>query len=95
VDKDGIDASIGLAFSLDLFRRYKRSGILQAELCRLPGMSGSGVVSLHLVGVIVTSSALLANRAGKTTLAGIIVHSSYLPGNSLIPATLANTASCN
>ncbi len=49
MDNDGIDASIGLAFSLDIFRRYKRSGILQAELRRIPGMLGPSVASLHLV----------------------------------------------
>ncbi len=66
MDKDGIDASIGLAFSLDLFRRYKRSGILQAELRRIPGMSGSGTASLHLVEGAVVSCYIEDKLKGHT-----------------------------
>lgn len=39
--KDGIDASIGLAFSLELLRRYKQNGVLQATIPRIPGLNGS------------------------------------------------------
>jgi hypothetical protein len=48
VDKDGIDASIGLAFSLELFKRYRSTGILQAKLRRFPGMQGPGIAYLYL-----------------------------------------------
>lgn len=47
--KDGIDASVGLAFSLALFERYRKSGLLQAELHHVPGIRGRCKGSLHLV----------------------------------------------
>jgi len=40
VDKEGIDASLGLKFSLELFKQYKQNGILHAELPRVPGIRG-------------------------------------------------------
>jgi hypothetical protein len=55
VDKDGIDASLGLEFSLELFKRYKSSGKLQADVNRLPGVKGRGTVFLSLVDGIVVS----------------------------------------
>lgn len=48
MDKDGIDASLGLAFSLELFKRYRRSGKVQAELHRFPGIKGRSTASLSL-----------------------------------------------
>jgi len=48
VDKDGIDASLGLAFSLELFKRYRRSGKMQAELHRFPGTKGRSTAFLSL-----------------------------------------------
>lgn len=49
MSKDGIDASLGLAFSLELFKRYRKGGMLQAELPRMPGVRGSCQAFLHLV----------------------------------------------
>jgi hypothetical protein len=48
VDKDAIDASLGLAFSLELFKRYRRSGKMQAELHRFPGIKGRSTACLSL-----------------------------------------------
>jgi hypothetical protein len=48
VDKDAIDASLGLAFSLELFKRYRRSGKMQAELHRFPGIKGHSTACLSL-----------------------------------------------
>ena len=38
--QDLFDASVGLAFSLAAFERYQKSGLLQAELHHVPGVSG-------------------------------------------------------
>lgn len=38
MSNDGIDASLGLAFSLELFKRYQQNGMLQAELPRAFGI---------------------------------------------------------
>lgn len=38
MSNDGIDASLGLAFSLELFKRYQQHGVLQAELPRAFGL---------------------------------------------------------
>lgn len=54
--KDGIDASLGLAFSLELFKRYRQSGLLQAEIPRVPGISGRCRAFLHLVNGEVVSA---------------------------------------
>jgi hypothetical protein len=48
MSKDGIDASVGLAFSLKLFHHYRGSGILQAKVHRVPGVQGQGMAYLHL-----------------------------------------------
>lgn len=48
MNKDGFDASIGLAFSLELFKRYRRNGVVQAELPRVPGLRGHCKAFLHL-----------------------------------------------
>lgn len=48
MSKDGIDASLGLAFSLQLFKRYQRSGVLRAELPRAPGVRGRCNAFIHL-----------------------------------------------
>lgn len=37
---DLFDASVGLAFSLAAFEQYQKSGLLQAELHHVPGISG-------------------------------------------------------
>jgi hypothetical protein len=50
VEKERIDASIGLAPSLALFERYHKNGLLQAELHHVPGIRGRCNGYLHLVG---------------------------------------------
>lgn len=40
MDRDRIDASVGLTFSLSVFQRYRRSGILQARIRHVPGVRG-------------------------------------------------------
>ncbi|MGH2510584.1 MAG: hypothetical protein ACRDHZ_24685 [Ktedonobacteraceae bacterium] len=49
MSNDEIDASLGLAFSLELFKRYRKNGILQAEISRFPGIRKSCNAFLHLV----------------------------------------------
>jgi hypothetical protein len=49
VGKDNIDASIGLAFSLTLFERYRKTGLMQAEIHHVPGIRGRCKGYLHLV----------------------------------------------
>lgn len=46
---DWIDASLGLTFSLPLFERYRKNGLLQAELHHVPGIRGRCKGYLHLV----------------------------------------------
>lgn len=64
MDKEGIDASLGLKFSLELFKRYKQNGILHAELPRAPGVRGSCKAFIHLIKGEVTS-AYLEDKQGK------------------------------
>lgn len=64
MDKDGIDASLGLKFSLELFKRYKQSGILHAELARAPGKRGRCNAFILLVNGEVTS-VYLEDKQGK------------------------------
>ena len=64
MDNRRIDASLGLAFSLNLFELYKESGKLQAELQRFPGIKGRLKASLTLIkGVVV--SCILEDRDGQ------------------------------
>ena len=49
MDKDNIDASLGLAFSLALFEQYRKNGLLQAEVHHVPGYRGRCKGFLHLV----------------------------------------------
>lgn len=58
MDNRSIDASLGLAFSLELFKLYKESGMLQAELQRFPGIKGRLKVSLTLIEGAVVSCVL-------------------------------------
>ncbi len=54
--KDGFDASLGLAFSLELFKRYRKSGVLRCEIRRVPGFRGPGIAYLELIeGAVVAS----------------------------------------
>ena len=64
MDKHGIDASIGLEFSLDLFERYKSTGTLQVQLRRFPSIHGPCIVYVYLVeGVVV--SCYIADKKGQ------------------------------
>src|SRR5213076_3306673 len=64
VGNEDIDASLGLAFSLELFALYKRSGKLQAGLQRFPGIKGQVTASLSLVeGTVV--SCILEDKGGQ------------------------------
>ena len=49
MEKDQIDASLGLAFSLTVFERYRKSGLLQADLHGVPGVRGRCRGHVHLV----------------------------------------------
>ena len=55
MDKDYMDASIGLQFSLELLKRYRESGLLQAQISGLPGISGKGNVEITILQGDVTS----------------------------------------
>ncbi len=64
MDKEGIDASLGLKFSLELFKRYRQNGTLYAELARAPGVRGRCTAFIQLVkGEVV--SAYLEDQQGK------------------------------
>ena len=58
MDKEGIDASLGLKFSLELFKRYRQNGMLHAVLPHAPGVRGRCKAFLHLVNGEVTSAYL-------------------------------------
>lgn len=49
MDKDNIDASLGLVLSLPLLERYRKNGLLQAEIHHAPGYRGRCKGFLHLV----------------------------------------------
>jgi len=73
VSKSGFDASIGLAFSLELFKRYRRNGTVEAELPRVPGIRGQCKAFLQLVNGEVVSVYLIDTQgqrhsSDKTTL---------------------------
>lgn len=47
--QDLFDASVGLAFSLVAFEKYRKNGVLSAELHNVPGIRGRCKGYLHLV----------------------------------------------
>ena len=47
--KEHFDASIGLAFSLTAFEKYRKNGLLQAELHHVPGIRGRCKGYLELI----------------------------------------------
>ncbi len=59
-----MDASVGLTFSLQLFQRYKRSGILQATIRHMPGVQGVCTAYVHLTAGSVTAC-YLENKHGQ------------------------------
>jgi hypothetical protein len=50
-----MDASVGLTFSLQLFQRYRRSGILQAKVRHISGIQGACMAYVHLTAGAVTA----------------------------------------
>ncbi|GCE30764.1 hypothetical protein KDA_62480 [Dictyobacter alpinus] len=72
--KDNIDASLGLEFSLALFERYRKNGLLQAEIQHVPGIRGRCKGFLHLVeGKIITC--YIEDKEGRrhTTDQGLLI----------------------
>jgi hypothetical protein len=64
MDANSIDASIGLEFSLELFKAYKASGTLQALFIRVPGIQKNSLASLQLVeGAVV--ACFIEERSGQ------------------------------
>ncbi|GHO62575.1 hypothetical protein KSC_014670 [Ktedonobacter sp. SOSP1-52] len=55
MSKDHFDASLGLAFSLKVFERYRKNGLLQAEIYHIPGIRGRCMGYIQLVEGKVTS----------------------------------------
>jgi len=49
MDKDSMDASIGLQFSLELLKKYRKDGLLQAFVSRVPGVSGKCHVEVAIM----------------------------------------------
>lgn len=62
MDYENIDASLGLTFSLEAFRQYRKTGILQARVRSIPGMRGGGTAYLHLKDGIVVSCYVESDR---------------------------------
>src|SRR5579864_4790683 len=50
-----MDASIGLEFSLELLKKYRKNGLLQAFVPRVPGISGKCHVEVTVLQGVVTS----------------------------------------
>lgn len=59
-----MDASVGLTFSLRLFQRYQRNGILQAEIRHVSGMQGPCTAYIHLTTGSVTAC-YVENKQGQ------------------------------
>lgn len=59
-----MDASVGLIFSLQLFQRYRRNGILQANIRHMPGIQGACTAYIHLTAGSVTAC-YLKNKHGQ------------------------------
>ncbi|MBO0778900.1 MAG: hypothetical protein J2P37_08755 [Ktedonobacteraceae bacterium] len=60
-----MDASVGLAFSLKLFQRYRRTGILQAQVRHIPGIQGMCTAYVHLIDGAVTACYVENNRGER------------------------------
>ncbi len=59
-----MDASVGLTFSLRLFQRYQRNGLLQATVRHVPGIPGACTAYIHLTAGSVTSC-YVENKQGQ------------------------------
>lgn len=55
MDKDSMDASIGLQFSIELLKKYRKNGLFQAFVSRVPGISGNCHVEVTVLQGVVTS----------------------------------------
>lgn len=62
--KDHLDASLGLAFSVAVFEKYRKNGLLQAELSHVPGLRGRCKAYLQLTEGKVTSCHV-EDKSGK------------------------------
>jgi hypothetical protein len=81
MESNSIDASVGLGFSLELFKKYKRSGVLQATVRRFPGLRGPQFVSIYLVDGAVVSCSMVDEWGQRTpVLKDVIVHLDRLRG---------------
>lgn len=68
VDKNSMDASVGLTFSLQLFQRYRRNGILQASIRHMPGVQGARIAYIQLIAGSVTACYLEDKHGQRTTV---------------------------
>lgn len=59
-----MDASVGLTFSLRLFQRYRRNGILQAKIRHIPGIQGACIAYIQMTAGSVTAC-YLENKQGQ------------------------------
>jgi hypothetical protein len=69
VGNDAFDASVGLAFSLGLFERYRKNGVLQAKIHHVPGVRGHCQAAIHLVEGKVTSCYVTDNASKRIVVA--------------------------
>lgn len=69
MSKDSFDASLGLAFSLTIFERYRKNGLLQAELQHIPGFRGRCRVYIQLVEGKVTACIIEDKNAERHSVA--------------------------
>jgi hypothetical protein len=65
-----MDASVGLTFSLQLFRSYRRNGVLQASIRHMPGVKGACTAYVYLSSGSVTAC-YLEDRRGQRLLYAI------------------------
>jgi hypothetical protein len=61
---DNIDASVGLSFSLEIFKRYRRTGLLKAQVHHVPGIPGPCKAYIQLIDGFV-SSCIIINKRGQ------------------------------
>ncbi|TMC24427.1 MAG: hypothetical protein E6J34_00530 [Chloroflexi bacterium] len=66
MERNSSDASVGLGFSLELFKKYKRTGVLQATVRRFPGLQGPQRVSMYLVEGAVASCSMEDEHGQRT-----------------------------
>ncbi len=69
MDEDKIDASVNLAFSLELFKLHNLSGTLQAELPRVPGIPRHSIAILEIANGIIVSCTLMDKKGQRNSIA--------------------------